>query len=148
MASKQIYVYENWSSDLPVFMGFLNIDNLRGKETCSFEYHSEWLKNNAARSFLDPDLQLYQGRQYAPMDKSLFGIFSDSCPDRWGRLLMRRREAIDAAPFFGLTTDSAAKEAAAIVQTVGSMWHTVAEYYGISRNAQEAMAPAFSLCRQ
>ena len=96
MASKQIYVYENWSSDLPVFMGFLNIDNLRGKETCSFEYHSEWLKNNAARSFLDPDLQLYQGRQYAPMDKSLFGIFSDSCPDRWGRLLMRRREAIDA----------------------------------------------------
>ena len=62
MASKQIYVYENWSSDLPVFMGFLNIDNLRGKETCSFEYHSEWLKNNAARSFLDPDLQLYQGR--------------------------------------------------------------------------------------
>ena len=24
----------------------------------------------------------------------MFGIFSDSCPDRWGRLLMKRREAI------------------------------------------------------
>jgi len=31
------------------------------------------------------------------MDKNLFGVFSDSCPDRWGRLLMRRREAILAA---------------------------------------------------
>lgn len=27
------------------------------------------------------------------MDKTLFGVFADSCPDRWGRLLMRRREA-------------------------------------------------------
>ena len=28
------------------------------------------------------------------MGKELFGIFSDSCPDRWGRLLMRRKEAL------------------------------------------------------
>ena len=27
------------------------------------------------------------------MNKTLFGVFADSCPDRWGRLLMRRREA-------------------------------------------------------
>ena len=39
---------------------------------------------------------LYKGRQYAPLDKSMFGIFADSCPDRWGRLLMIRREAIIA----------------------------------------------------
>ena len=24
----------------------------------------------------------------------MFGVFADSCPDRWGRLLMKRREAI------------------------------------------------------
>lgn len=26
----------------------------------------------------------------------MFGFFTDSCPDRWGRLLMTRREAIEA----------------------------------------------------
>ena len=30
------------------------------------------------------------------MDKALFGVFADSCPDRWGRLLMKRRKAIQA----------------------------------------------------
>lgn len=39
---------------------------------------------------------LYKGRQYAPLNKSMFGIFADSCPDRWGRTLMKRREAIIA----------------------------------------------------
>ena len=37
-----------------------------------------------------------KGRQYAPTDKLMFGAFEDSCPDRWGRLLMKRREAIVA----------------------------------------------------
>ena len=75
-------------------MGCLYVDTLRGRETCSFDYDPEWLRNHAGQCYLDPDLQLYRGRQYAPMDKALFGMFSDSCPDRWGRLLMRRREAI------------------------------------------------------
>jgi serine/threonine-protein kinase HipA len=43
---------------------------------------------------LDPDLQLYAGR-YFPRDEKLnFGAFLDSCPDRWGRVLMDRREAV------------------------------------------------------
>ena len=78
-------------------MGTLYADQLRGKESCSFEYDDQWLKTHPGQYFLDPDLQLYRERQYAPMDKNLFGVFSDSCPDRWGRLLMRRREAILAA---------------------------------------------------
>lgn len=45
-------------------------------------------------STFDPDLQLYRGRQYLPTDKANFGIFSDSSPDRFGRMLMSRREAI------------------------------------------------------
>ena len=40
---------------------------------------------------LDPDLSLYKGRQY-PINKNTFGIFADSSPDRWGRVLMQRRE--------------------------------------------------------
>ena len=97
MANKTIYVYECWSSDQPSLMGCLFVDAMRGKESCSFEYDPEWLKTHPGQYFLDPDLQLYRGRQYVPMDKVLFGIFADSCPDRWGRMLMRRREAILAA---------------------------------------------------
>lgn len=95
--SKTIYVYECWSSNQPMLMGCLFADTLRGKESCSFEYDEQWLKTHPGQYFLDPDLQLYRGRQYTPMDKVLFGIFADSCPDRWGRMLMRRREAILAA---------------------------------------------------
>ncbi len=95
-SSRTIYVYECWSSDTPALMGCLFTDSMRGKETCSFEYESGWLKQHTNTFTLDPELQLYQGRQYAPLDKAMFGLFSDSCPDRWGRLLMRRREAIIA----------------------------------------------------
>ena len=94
MEVKTIYIYECWSSAQPLLMGCLYVDILRGKESCSFEYDEKWLKTHPGQFFLDPDLQLYRGRQYAPMDKALFGIFADSCPDRWGRMLMRRREAI------------------------------------------------------
>ena len=91
--SKNIFVYADWESiSKPTLIGILNADLLRGKEIFSFEYDSQWLKTQ--QFFLDLDLMFYKGRQYTPQDKSLFGIFTDSCPDRWGRLLMTRREAI------------------------------------------------------
>jgi serine/threonine-protein kinase HipA len=66
---------------------------VRGKEVFSFEYNDVWLqsKNNLS---LDPDLQLYSGPQYLVDGKTNFGIFLDSSPDRWGRVLMDRREAV------------------------------------------------------
>jgi serine/threonine-protein kinase HipA len=45
---------------------------------------------------LDPDLQLFPGRQFLRDEKPNFGLFLDSSPDRWGRVLMKRREAIIA----------------------------------------------------
>ena len=90
---KKIYVYENWSATWPNKIGTLYVDVSKGKETFSFEYDSEWLKNSSFAFILDPDLAMYNGRQFAPLDKAMFGIFSDSCPDRWGRVLMKRREA-------------------------------------------------------
>ena len=60
------------------------------------KYGTSWLSSESANYFFDPDLALYNGRHYAPMDKTFFGIFADSCPDRWGRLLMKRRETIKA----------------------------------------------------
>jgi len=92
---KRILVYENWHGPEPTLIGNLYLEGTRGKEVCSFEYDNEWLKQT--NSFLlDPDLSLFKGRQFAPVDKELFGIFEDSCPDRWGRTLMDRRESIIA----------------------------------------------------
>jgi serine/threonine-protein kinase HipA len=93
---KTIYVYENWRTEDPSLIGLLKASYSRGQETFSFEYTTEWLDSVKSSYSLDPDLNLYRGRQYAPSDKHLFGLFTDSCPDRWGRLLMKRKEAIDA----------------------------------------------------
>ena len=93
-AAKRIYVYEHWMGTEPSLMGCLYTETLRGKEVISFEYSPIWLTNHPGLLILDPDLQLFSGRQFTPLDKAMFGIFSDSCPDRWGRLLMARREAI------------------------------------------------------
>ena len=92
--SKTIYVYENWKSDQPNKIGELYVDFIKGKEVFSFAYEDDWLENTFDACLLDPDLMLYNGRQYAPVGKEMFGVFSDSSPDRWGRLLMDRRESI------------------------------------------------------
>ena len=39
---------------------------------------------------------MYPGAYYPRDEKINFGIFLDSCPDRWGRVLMQRREAVIA----------------------------------------------------
>ena len=91
---KTIFVYENWLSDEPSLIGNLYVDAVRGGESYSFEYDNAWLSNPAA-VMLDPYLNLYSGRQY-PIGKDKFGLFADSSPDRWGRVLMKRRERIMA----------------------------------------------------
>jgi serine/threonine-protein kinase HipA len=91
---KEILVYAHWKGlQKPELMGILRASQLRGKEIFSFEYSEEWLNSGNAQN-LDPDLQLYSGSQYLSEVKSNFGIFLDSSPDRWGRILMQRREAI------------------------------------------------------
>lgn len=59
----------------------------------SYAYDPDWLA--LAHAFqLDPELDLFPGEFYP--GGSNFGVFMDSCPDRWGQLLMKRREAIKA----------------------------------------------------
>lgn len=91
---REVYVYADWHGlNGPMFMGVLHAELLRGKEIFSFEYDNDWLQSGHAQ-LLDPDLQLYAGMQYLnDQDKHNFGMFLDSSPDRWGRILMRRREA-------------------------------------------------------
>ena len=90
---REILVYADWEAfDEPTLMGTLYSTLSKGKELFSFQYDENWLGLKQARA-IDPDLQLYVGTQYLNEGKSNFGIFLDSSPDRWGRLLMRRREA-------------------------------------------------------
>ncbi|MDR1161151.1 MAG: HipA domain-containing protein, partial [Tannerellaceae bacterium] len=92
---KKIYVYADWIElEAPALMGILSAEPLRGKEIFSFEYSEEWLRSNNSTQLIDPDLGLYPGIQYVRDEKSNFGLFLDSSPDRWGRVLMKRREAI------------------------------------------------------
>jgi serine/threonine-protein kinase HipA len=91
---RKMFVYADWLElGTPTLMGVLSIDFLRGKEIFSFEYSEDWLKSNKTQ-MLDPDLGFYAGIQYLRDEKTNFGLFLDSSPDRWGRVLMKRREAI------------------------------------------------------
>ncbi len=88
-----IQVWADWHGlAAPTLMGHLTARPSRGKEIFSFEYERAWLEDGR-RSLLDPNLALFRGPQYPPTKKTNFGVFLDSCPDRWGRVLMRRREA-------------------------------------------------------
>jgi serine/threonine-protein kinase HipA len=79
----------------PVLMGNLHCQRSGKGELFSFEYLREWLDHPEAFAF-DPDLTLDQGHQYPASDRANFGIFTDSSPDRWGRVLMQRRENMNA----------------------------------------------------
>jgi serine/threonine-protein kinase HipA len=79
----------------PQRMGVLYRQTARGADVYSFEFDAQWLARKDSIS-LDPDLLPVVGRTYA-RSHGQFGVFLDSSPDRWGRTLMQRREAILAS---------------------------------------------------
>lgn len=76
-------------------LGLLHATSSRAKEVFSFEYDREWLHSGGAQ-VLDPRLGLFEGPQFPDGEHPNFGLFLDSSPDRWGRLLMERREILEA----------------------------------------------------
>ena len=94
--TQTLYVYLDCSlSDTPQFLGQLYREVLRGVPKYAFEFDKQWLKDHT-NIRLSADLENFSGRQYVPRDADMFGCFSDAMPDRWGRLLMNRREQLDA----------------------------------------------------
>ena len=93
---KSVHVYIDTAGMTgPTLMGTLYVQSGGSQEIFSFEYDPEWLESEQAFVF-DPDLQLLGGPQYPAQSRNNFGIFLDSSPDRWGRLLMQRRENLRA----------------------------------------------------
>jgi len=90
-SDKVIYVYDGFTFDEPRLLGKLFVSTIKGGERCSFEYDKEWLALADYSVSLDPDFLGYGGREY-PNVSSVFGVFADAAPDRWGRLLMNKKE--------------------------------------------------------
>jgi len=91
----EVYGFADWEDfDEPKLIGTLRSSVIKNKEHFSFSYDEAWLQSCFAQK-IDPGLELYRGEQHSA-DARNFGTFLDSCPDRWGRLLMKRREAIVA----------------------------------------------------
>lgn len=89
----KIFVYADWNElNTPFLVGTLRSSVIRGKEHFSFSYDEKWLASEYVRQ-IDPYLKLFAGEQHAESGKN-FKAFLDSSPDRWGRLLMQRREAV------------------------------------------------------
>lgn len=88
-----IAVYADWVGLAePLRLGWLHARRGAGREVFEFEFDAAALAHPAAASLhLDPRLGLYGGRQHPPQGHETFGVFADASPDRWGRLLMRRR---------------------------------------------------------
>lgn len=66
-------------------IGRLRRARARGTSVISFDFDAAWVGGEQA-FFIDPALNLYPGPQYLP---ALPGIFADTTPDRWGRVLLR-----------------------------------------------------------
>jgi len=93
--STEVYVFADWEElGGPTLVGTLRSSVSKNREHFSFSYDETWLVSDFAQK-IDPDLNLYSGEQHSN-DSNNFRVFLDSCPDRWGRLLMKRREAIIA----------------------------------------------------
>ncbi|MGJ7541504.1 type II toxin-antitoxin system HipA family toxin [Variovorax sp. LT1R16] len=88
-----IAVYADWTGlAAPLRLGWLHTRRGAGRDLFEFEFEAAALAHNATRNLhLDPRLGLFEGRQHPPQGHDTFGVFVDASPDRWGRLLMRRR---------------------------------------------------------
>lgn len=100
-----IFVYADWKGlGGPTLMGRLHRSTVRGEEVLSFDYDKDWL-GQSQPFLLDPRLQFVEGRQYTD-GTNPFGLFLDSAPDRWGRLLIRRRAALESGDASAVLFDS------------------------------------------
>src|SRR5260370_34227268 len=60
-----------------------------------FAYDPSWLQHPLSFA-IDPDLSLGDGVCHPKPDQGNFRVFDDSAPERWGQMLMKRREALSA----------------------------------------------------
>jgi len=87
----KIYAYASWLDN--TLIGTLFSVSGRGRDNFSFEFAEEWLEKYSYLNF-DPLLFPISGKQYPDKTKNQFNLFSDLCPDRWGRTLLQKKERL------------------------------------------------------
>ena len=93
---KRITVYADFDFlASPQEIGTLGYERVRGKDHFVFEYSHDWLKQHGG-IVLSGDLMNIPSLQHPRGTDSVFGFVKDSFPDRWGRLLLDRRERLRA----------------------------------------------------
>ena len=93
---KRITVYADFDFlSAPQEIGILGYEHVRGKDHFVFEYSREWLKQYGG-ILLSGDLMNVPSLQHLRGNDNVFGFVKDSFPDRWGRLLLDRRERLTA----------------------------------------------------
>lgn len=93
---RKIYVYADFDwLKTAVLVGELGYESLRGTDSYSFCYDHNWLRQYSDL-YLSADINNYTGLQFTQPDRDIFGCFGDALPDRWGRLLLNKREQIRA----------------------------------------------------
>lgn len=95
MNQSEVHLDDASLVDAPARVGWLFREIGRRGELIRFEYDPAWLSETRAFA-LEPLLPLNEGSFRATDASQLPGIFQDCAPDRWGKLLMDRREAIEA----------------------------------------------------
>ena len=93
---KKITVYADFDFlASPQEIGTLGYERVRGKDHFVFEYSHEWLKQHGG-IVLSGDLMNVPSLQHPRSADNVFGFVKDFFPDRWGRLLLDRRERLKA----------------------------------------------------
>ena len=93
---KRITVYADFDFlSTPQEIGILGYEHVRGKGHFVFEYSRQWLKQYGG-ILLSGDLMNVPSLQHPRGNDNVFGFVKDSFPDRWGRLLLDRRERLTA----------------------------------------------------
>ncbi|APS31959.1 type II toxin-antitoxin system HipA family toxin [Pectobacterium brasiliense] len=104
MSRSIVEVYASWRPiDTPLLVGHLTFAETSRGGVFSFAYDKHFLTSRY-RLQIDPLLALHSGELYNDLADKNFRAFLDSSPDRWGRILMQRRAAIEYRKGLRVTT--------------------------------------------
>lgn len=95
MSRESVEVYADWHPlEQPILIGQLAYSDSSRGGVFSFAYDKAFLRS-PYRLQIDPLLTLHAGELFNDDADRNFRVFLDSSPDRWGRILMQRRAAIE-----------------------------------------------------
>lgn len=92
MKNETVYeIRAGWLNDEKI--GDLIIGSGKRQDVLAFEYDERWIQDHS-NCVIDLNLLPYTGRQYA--ENGMFSFLEDASPDRWGKMLLKRKEQRNA----------------------------------------------------